>query len=92
MLDLDISITFQHRIRFTKGVFALDNTVLRDLFPSDTKAQVIVFIENEIVAHLDPILVFSHSSTTYVGEYYQSRGRRVLQALGSGLQRGDGCD
>lgn len=55
MLDLDISITFQHRIRFTKGVFALDNTVLRDLFPSDTKAQVIVFIENEIVAHFPQI-------------------------------------
>ncbi len=50
-LDLDIPITFKHRIRFSKDVFSSENQTLPRLFPTEAEAKVIVFVENEILVH-----------------------------------------
>ena len=50
-LDLDIPITFKHRIRFSKEVFSPENETLGALFDAGTEAKVIVFVENEIFNH-----------------------------------------
>lgn len=50
-LNLDISLTFQHRIRFTKNVFDLENETISKLVSGNRPAKVIVFVENEIVRH-----------------------------------------
>lgn len=48
-IDLDISITFKHSIRFSRNVFSLENSTLPKLFTQGVEAKVIVFIENEII-------------------------------------------
>jgi 3-dehydroquinate synthase len=47
--DLDIPVTFRHRIRFTRDAFAEGNQVVADLLDRDRDCKVIVFVESEIV-------------------------------------------
>ena len=53
--DLDIPITFKHRICFAKNVLDIHNPVLGELFPTGEEAKLIVFIENEILNHFPEI-------------------------------------
>lgn len=54
-LDLSITLTFQHRIRFSKDVFSHQNPTLAQLFETNQEAKVLVLIENEIIAHFPQI-------------------------------------
>lgn len=46
--DYTITLNFEHRIRFTKGAFSKNNTVLSELLETNGKAKVLVFIEKEV--------------------------------------------
>lgn len=46
--DFEIPVTFQHRIRFTKDAFALENPVVRELLDGGRSVRVVVFVESEI--------------------------------------------
>lgn len=49
--DFTITVSYKHQIRFTRDVFSEGNDTLANLFPADSDAKAVVFIENEIIAH-----------------------------------------
>ncbi len=96
-IDLDIPVTFKHRVRLTKDVFLAENKVLGGLFRKDKDAKVIIFVENEITSHfpalekelLNWFSCHSHLSLTIIfraegGEYCKRSEavcREVMDAI-----------
>ncbi|MDB4438292.1 3-dehydroquinate synthase [bacterium] len=44
--DFNITVSFQHRIRFTRGAFAPGNRLVADLLETRGRSKVLVFLEN----------------------------------------------
>lgn len=44
--DFNITVSFQHRIRFTRGAFAHGNRMVADLLETRGRSKVLVFVEN----------------------------------------------
>ncbi|MEN8870299.1 MAG: 3-dehydroquinate synthase [Akkermansiaceae bacterium] len=44
--DFNITVSFQHRIRFTRGAFAQGNRMVADLLETRGRSKVLVFVEN----------------------------------------------
>ena len=44
--DFNITVSFQHRIRFTRGAFAPGNRLVADLLETRGRSKVLVFVEN----------------------------------------------
>jgi len=49
--DFEITVSFQHRIRFTRGAFSAENSLLRELLEVRGHSKVLVFVENGIRVH-----------------------------------------
>ncbi|MGE9267274.1 MAG: 3-dehydroquinate synthase [Verrucomicrobiales bacterium] len=49
--DFDITVSFRHRIRFTRDVFSPDNETLRALLEAPNSPKVLVFYEKELATH-----------------------------------------
>ena len=49
--DFEISVSFQHRIRFTRGAFAPGGTLMGELLETRGHSKVLVFIENRLAPH-----------------------------------------
>ncbi len=62
--DFDITVTFRHRIRFTRGAFTPGNDILRELLEAPKPAKVLVFCENELVKHFPRL---EKDITSYLG-------------------------
>ena len=46
--DFNITVSFQHRVRFTRGAFAPGNRLMADLLETRGRSKVLVFVENGI--------------------------------------------
>ena len=44
--DFNITVSFQHRVRFTRGAFAPGNRLMADLLETRGRSKVLVFVEN----------------------------------------------
>ena len=44
--DFNITVSFQHRVRFTRGAFAPGNRLMADLLETRGRSKVLVFLEN----------------------------------------------
>ena len=44
--DFNITVSFQHRVRFTRGAFAPGNRLMADLLGTRGRSKVLVFVEN----------------------------------------------
>jgi 3-dehydroquinate synthase len=44
--DLNITVSFKHRIRFTRGAFAPGNRLMAELLETQGRSKVLVFVEN----------------------------------------------
>lgn len=44
--DFNITVSFQHRVRFTRGAFAPGNRLMADLLETQGRSKVLVFVEN----------------------------------------------
>jgi 3-dehydroquinate synthase len=44
--DFNITVSFQHRVRFTRRAFAPDNRLMADLLETRGRSKVLVFVEN----------------------------------------------
>jgi 3-dehydroquinate synthase len=46
--DFNITVSFQHRVRFTRGAFAPGNRLMADLLETRGRSKVLVFVENSL--------------------------------------------
>lgn len=63
--DFTVQLQFQHRIRFTKHCFALENPILQTVLEGNSRTKVVFFLERA-VADLFPRL--EHQIKTYIRE------------------------
>lgn len=49
--DFDITVSFRHRIRFTRDTFSSENETLRNLLDAPNAPKVLVFYEKELANH-----------------------------------------
>ncbi len=49
--DFEIQVSFQHRIRFTRGAFSPENALLSDLLETCGRRKALVFIEQGLQSH-----------------------------------------
>jgi 3-dehydroquinate synthase len=47
--DFNITVSFQHRVRFTRGAFAPGNRLMADLLETRGRSKVLVFVENGLM-------------------------------------------